>query len=93
MLAGPLAPAPSAKAGPSFKITQHRKEKYLAYLIGSEPESLDPAKFADVYEECLSPLFYSGFYFQKPFGKGIAANTIDAHPLKYPWIDTAWRRS
>src|SRR5689334_4549413 len=86
-LAGPLAPAPCAKGSDCFATTQQQRKKHFAYLIASEPEILDPAKFADV-PECISPLFYSRFYFQHPFGKGIAANTIAAHRLQYAWIDT-----
>jgi hypothetical protein len=90
LLAGPLARP--RKLATLSQLRSSGRKKHLAYLIGSEPESLDPAKFAGVYEECISPLFYSRFSIQKPFVKGVAANTIDAHPLKYAWIDS-WRRS
>src|ERR1051325_10303559 len=83
------SPRPRARKPATLsKLRSSGRKKHLAYLIGSEPEILDPAKFADVYEECISRLFYSRFYFQHCFVKGIAANTIDEHPLKYVWIDT-----
>jgi hypothetical protein len=86
------SPRPRArKLATLSQLRSSGRKKHLAYLIGSEPETLDRAKFADV-PECISPLFYARFYFQHPFGKGVAANTIDAHPLEYAWIDS-WRRS
>ena len=66
----------------------------MTYLIFSDPESLDPAKSNGGYEEFISPrFFYSWICLQKPFMEGLAANAIDAHPLKYAWIDTNWRPS
>jgi hypothetical protein len=31
------------------------------------------------------------YYLQKPYLRGIGANTLNVYPFKYVWIDTKWR--
>ena len=64
LLAAPLAlAAVRAKPATLSELRSRGRKKHLAYLIGSEPESLDRAKFADVSPSASVLSFIPGSIF------------------------------
>src|SRR5436190_16227076 len=60
LLSAPLALAACAKASDHFGITQPPREQYLTYLIGGEPETLDPAMTAGGFCDFIIPALFEG---------------------------------
>jgi len=40
---------------------------------------------------CIPEFYDAWAHPQKPYVRGISANVMDVHPLKYAWIDTNWK--
>ena len=60
LLAAPLALAACAKAGDYLGTTQPPSGQELTYLIGGEPETLDPARTTGGFEEFIIPALFEG---------------------------------
>lgn len=70
-------------------------------LLAMATATLDRATRMERLAECerrllrampFVPLYHDVWaYPQKPFVRGITPNVMDAHPLKYAWIDTSWK--
>lgn len=72
-------------------------------MLANATATLDPGLRMQRQTECeryrlrampFMPLYHDVWaYPQKPYVRGITPNAMDAHPLKYAWIDTKWRAS
>ena len=60
LLSAPLMLAACAKGGEYFGLTQPPTDQQLTYLIGGEPETLDPAKTPGGFAEFIMPALFEG---------------------------------